>query len=88
MSKHKIAKVITSCSDCDHKRILIEKGGNTFYCVICAFSESIEESKIDPFLLDYSYDNPEHYKLKIPDNCPLEDYDSNKTTEVCDSEEL
>ncbi|GAQ15458.1 hypothetical protein MODO_3154 [Myroides odoratimimus] len=83
MSKQKIAKVITSCNDCDHKKSLIERGGNTYFALVCAFSESQgDSSTLEPFLLNYSYGDPDHYENKIPNNCPLEDYDSNETTEV------
>lgn len=81
MSRIKIAKVITNCNDCEHRRELIEKGGNTYYALVCAFSESKEESdELKPFLLNYGYSDPKHFEINIPDNCPLEDYDSNKGT--------
>lgn len=74
MSKNKIAKVITSCNECEHKRELIECGGNTYYAAVCDFSESSGDNEPKPFLIMYGYDKPSRYDLGIPDNCPLEDY--------------
>lgn len=79
MGKNKIAKVITSCNDCEYKMNLVEQNGNTYYAVICAFarSEYNQSKNVEPFILEFMSDDPRHYSIDIPDNCPLEDYNDN-----------
>lgn len=76
MSKSKVMKVITTCSDCEHKRDLVEIGGNTFYSSVCAFAEDIRDDDSEPFMVFYATEHPKHYRIDIPDNCPLDDYES------------
>lgn len=71
--RKKIAKVITECNDCPHKRTLIEERGNTYYALVCDYQpDSNEYNK--PFLICFTYSHPKHSGWEIPENCPLEDY--------------
>jgi hypothetical protein len=65
----KIAKIIEECIDCEN----------------CVFAYSVHKEHNfsicshpaqPPFILNHSSDDPKHYKLEIPNNCPLEDYDT------------
>lgn len=75
MSKHKVMRVITSCSECEHRKELEEIGGNSFYSAVCAFSyDKEEDNETKPFMLFFNTQHPKHYEISIPDNCPLPDY--------------
>ena len=67
----KIAKIINDCNDCEH--CLSAKTNSTLIFAICTHTEDKE------FVLVRSHENPKHFKLDIPANCPLEDYTGTKT---------
>lgn len=73
----KIAKVITTCNDCEHCKKMKSPNDNHATAFVCVY-ESESETEVKPFLLSYS-ESPGTFRLDIPDNCPLEDY---KSTEL------
>ena len=69
----KIAKVITSCLDCDHCIKLISPNNNYTKAFVCVIEVEENIIKPEPFLLEYSEASGSS-GLPIPNNCPLEDY--------------
>lgn len=64
----KIAKVITTCNDCPYYEVLKSKNKrNMSFC----FFYNVERT------LESSFDNLKKSIYKIPENCPLEDYNVN-----------
>lgn len=73
----KIEHVIDSCHDCRHMRAMVETAGNTFYAGICEYGLSEgDENNPHPFTIVCTGTNKEVFDnpIKIPDNCPLENY--------------
>ena len=69
----KIAKIIDTCLDCIFFLAVEHKSGAHFG--ICDFIEETEEkAEYKPSILIRANDKPSHYKMDIPDNCPLETY--------------
>jgi hypothetical protein len=68
----KIAKVITSCNDCEHLiKGKTNETSNKTNIALCGFPS---ESNT-PFLIEYAgEDSITNYLLDIPNNCELEDY--------------
>jgi hypothetical protein len=70
----KIAKVINTCLDCQYFVAVQHKEGP--YFGICDFSRETKEEDVEyqTMILIRANDAPRHYKMEIPENCPLEDY--------------
>jgi hypothetical protein len=70
----KIAKVINTCLDCQYF-VAVQHKESTYFG-ICDFSRETKEEIIEyqPMILIRAHDAPRHYKMDIPENCPLEDY--------------
>lgn len=72
----KIMKIIEDCSDCEFSKEYQECNGNTSFVLICNYEvENDEKIEKNPFLLHQSSQKPRHYRIEIPNNCPLEDYE-------------
>lgn len=68
----KIEKIVETCNECVHCRLVKSDSDNHNSATICT-----NENAETPFLLMYSNTDRNvltSYDLKIPDNCPLEDY--------------
>ena len=72
--KLKIAKIIKNCNDCNHCVFATSINNSNIHFAICTCNEK------NNFLL-FNGDNPKHYNLEIPEDCPLEDYKGNKIIE-------
>lgn len=72
----KIAKVISTCHDCEHSITLHSKNNNYGKAYLCGFAEENMDLSCQHFLLEYTEysGSPE---LLIPKQCPLEDYNPN-----------
>lgn len=69
----KIAKVITSCYDCENCKKLNSPNNNYTTAFVCVIEVEQDQVPMQPFLLEYS-EGSGSLKLPIPENCPLEDY--------------
>lgn len=69
----KIAKVITSCHDCENCKMTISPKNNYTTAFICVVDPEEDKIPPEPFLLEYSEASGTSC-LSIPENCPLEDY--------------
>lgn len=69
----KIAKVITSCHDCQNCKHTTSPRNNYTNAYICVVDPIEDEVRPEPFLLEYSEASGSS-GLPIPENCPLEDY--------------
>lgn len=69
--KDKICKVINSCNNCHHLGSAQEIGGNTWYAAVCKYPKHDK-------LIAVTSNDPRHYTLGIPDDCPLEDYNGSR----------
>jgi hypothetical protein len=63
----KIENVIESCSDCRFLKGFEVINGNDDYIVVCNASEPTQ-------IIDRLSDAPNRFTIKMPDWCPLEDY--------------
>jgi hypothetical protein len=77
--KYKIQKLINSCSNCEFAREYKE-GGSTEYVLICKAEviKNDETTECDSFLIT-SASEPikRRFNIGIPNNCPLETYETN-----------
>ena len=69
MSTTKIALTITTCNECP-AACAAKSTGESRHFLICTHKED------QMFLLWDGIDKPDHYKIEIPKECPLEDYKS------------
>lgn len=73
----KIMKVIETCSDCEFSKEYQEMNGNTSFVLICNYEKDYgDKTEKNPFLIAQSHSKIKNYDApKIPNNCPLEDYE-------------
>jgi hypothetical protein len=71
MSKpnYKIEKLVASCNDCGHCTIASSVRNKEEYFAICTFDK--------PIMLLSNSVHPKHYKLEIPEDCPLDNFEGN-----------
>lgn len=70
MSKpnYKIENIVSQCNNCKHCMYASNKDAQ-YHFAICTFHED--------FILHSGSEHPKHYKLEIPNDCPLDNFEGN-----------